>query len=530
MAGRPATLRVDIVADAKGVSSGVGEADRGFARLGSSAGRAGKLMAVGLGLGVAAAGAFAVKVGVDAVKAAADMGETLSKVGVLFGPAAKRIETFADGAARNLGISKQAALDGAATFATFGKSAGKTGGDLAGFSTGLLQAAGDLASFNNASPEETIAAIGSGLRGEAEPLRQFGILLDDATLRQQALKDGLIQTTTQALTPQQKVLAAQAVILGQVGPAAGDFARTSGSLANQQKIAAAEVENLKARLGQGLLPIVTKAAVFVNQTVLPGLAKWGQELSARLGPAIQAVGAFITGKLVPAGVALYGWFVEKIAPGIRSAVIPVVNAVRSVFSQLSNKVDDNSANLQKLGGWFKTIAEFSAKYILPVLGKTVATAFRVLGTAIGVVIDAVSILVGLIDGAIGKLKALSSAVKNSPLGKVAGGIGSLFSASTTALAAPALMGPRGPLAGPAGLGLAGPTGRLGAAWSPFTGGASWSSGSSSGLVVLDRRTVTMPVTVQAGVGDPVAIASAVQQLLDANLVRLGRATAYGAGR
>src|SRR5690349_20279662 len=215
MAGRPATLRVDIVADAKGVSSGVGEADRGFSRLGSSAGRAGKAMALGLGLGVAAAGAFAVKVGVDAVKAAADMGETLSKVGVLFGPAAKDIEKFADGAARSMGASKQEALDGAATFATFGKSAGLANKDLAGFSTQLLSAAGDLASFNNATPEETIAAIGAGLRGEAEPLRQFGILMDDATLRNEALKQGLVSSTKEALTPQQKVLAAQAVILGQ---------------------------------------------------------------------------------------------------------------------------------------------------------------------------------------------------------------------------------------------------------------------------------------------------------------------------
>lgn len=527
MSGRPATLKVDIVADAKGVSSGVSEADRGFGRLGSSAGRAGKAVALGLGLGVAAAGAFAVKIGVDAVKAAADMGETLSKVGVLFGPAAKDIERFADGAARSMGASKQEALDGAATFATFGKSAGKSGQELAGFSTGLLQAAGDLASFNNASPAEVIAAIGSGLRGEAEPLRQFGILLDDATLRQQALKDGLIQTTTQALTPQQKVLAAQAVILGQVGPAAGDFARTSGSLANQQKIAAAEVENLKARLGQGLLPIVTKAAVFVNQTVIPGLTKWGQELSARLGPAITAVGNFITGRLVPAGVALYQWFVEKIAPGIRAALMPILSAVRGAFANVSGAVEDNSGNLQKLGGWIKTLAEFAAKYILPIIGKTVAAAFTIMGKQIGFVITAIGTLVGWIDTAISKVSALASAIKNSPVGKLAG---ALFSSPSTPLRVPALLGPSSALMGPAGLLAAPGTGSLRAAWDPFTSSGGFSGSSSSGVVVLDRRTITLPLTVQAGVGDPIAIAAAVQDLLRSAAQQLGTATAYGAGR
>lgn len=44
----------------------------------------------------------------------------------------------------------------------------------------------------------------------------------------QALKMGLIETTTQALTPQQKVLAVQALIYEQTSAAQGDFARTSG--------------------------------------------------------------------------------------------------------------------------------------------------------------------------------------------------------------------------------------------------------------------------------------------------------------
>jgi hypothetical protein len=37
-------------------------------------------------------------------------------------------------------------------------------------------------------------AIGSALRGEFEPIRQYGVLLDDATLRNRALKLGLIES------------------------------------------------------------------------------------------------------------------------------------------------------------------------------------------------------------------------------------------------------------------------------------------------------------------------------------------------
>lgn len=527
MAGRPATLKVDIVADAKGVSRGVAEADGKLGRLGDSGRRTGKALAAGMGLAVAAAGAMAVKLGVDAVKAAADMGETISKVGVLFGPAAKEIEAFADQAATSMGASKQEALDGAATFATFGKSAGLAGHDLAGFSTELLTAAGDLASFNNASPEETIAAIGAGLRGEAEPLRQFGILMDDATLRSEALKLGLISSTKEALTPQQKVLAAQKVILGQVGAASGDFERTSGSLANQQKITAATVENLKVKLGQGLLPIVTAAATYINSHVIPGVSRFASRMSDALGPAINRVGAFIRTELVPRLQSLHAWFVEKVAPGIRQALLPMLEAAKGAFSGVRRTIADNRENLEKLGSAIQTVAEFVAKYVVPAVGKVAATQFRILGKAISGVIDLVATLVGAIDSAIGKLQALGDAVSNAAskggnlLGKLPG-----FSSSATALRSPELMGPSASLVGPAGV-LAGP-GRATFAWDPFSSG-SFSSASSASPVVLDRRTIELNVTVQ-GALDPTSVARQLEGILDSAAVRLGRVTTYGAGR
>jgi len=150
----------------------------------------------------AAAVAFAGKLAIDSIKAASDLGETISKVGVLFGDSAKEIEKFADGAAQSLGQTKQQALDAAANFAIFGKSAGLSGVALTEFSTGFVSLAADLASFNNVSQDEAINAIGSALRGEAEPLRRFGVLLDDATLKNAALELGLISTTKNALTPQ----------------------------------------------------------------------------------------------------------------------------------------------------------------------------------------------------------------------------------------------------------------------------------------------------------------------------------------
>ena len=224
----------------------------------------GKKIAVGL----AGVGAVATVGAGKAINAASDLAEETSKAGELFGDAAGDIEAFAATAAKRFGQSKQAALEGANTFAIFGKAAGLAGRDLVGFSTDFVGLASDLASFNNTSPEEAVEAIGAALRGEAEPLRKYGILLDDATLKQKALELGIYDGNG-ALTQQQKIRAAEVAIYEQSASAQGDFARTSEGLANQQRILSAEFANVTAKIGEKLLPIALDLAQFMNDKVIP---------------------------------------------------------------------------------------------------------------------------------------------------------------------------------------------------------------------------------------------------------------------
>jgi len=187
-----------------------------------------------------------------AIRAASDFQEATSKVNVVFGRASKSIKDFADGAARNLGQSKQSVLDAAGTFGTFGKAAGLAGEDLAGFTTDFVTLSTDLASFNNTSPEEAVLAIGAALRGESEPLRRYGVLLNDAVLKQEAMTLGIYDGKG-ALTAQQKVLAAQAAIYKQTNDAQGDFMRTSDGLANSQRTLKATLDDVKVSIGQAFL-------------------------------------------------------------------------------------------------------------------------------------------------------------------------------------------------------------------------------------------------------------------------------------
>jgi hypothetical protein len=158
--------------------------------------------------------------------------------------------------------------------------------------------ASDLASFNNTTPEEAIQAIGGALRGENEPIRRYGVLLDEASLKQAALKEGIISSTKEALTPQQKVLAAQLAIYQQTTAAQGDFARTSDGLANQQRILAAQFANLQAEIGQALLPVMLQFVKALNAMVTGDFPAFGDAISKlndMLNPLGLGIGGIING-------------------------------------------------------------------------------------------------------------------------------------------------------------------------------------------------------------------------------------------
>lgn len=241
-----------------------------------------------------------------AVQMASDLAETVSKTGEMFGEARGDVEQWASTMATSFGQSKTESMEAAANFAIFGKAAGYTGKQLVTFSTRFTELASDLASFNNTSPDEAIVAIGAALRGENEPIRKFGVLLNDATMRQKALELGIVDTISKALTPQQKILAASNLIMEQTTAAQGDFARTSDQLANQQRILKAEIKDLATEYGKNFLPIALKIVKVLKENFLPrikAMVQWFSELSPELKETIAKVTLF-TVALAPALIAL----------------------------------------------------------------------------------------------------------------------------------------------------------------------------------------------------------------------------------
>jgi hypothetical protein len=119
----------------------------------------------------------------------------------------------------------------------------------------MVQLASDMGSFNNEDPTDMLLRLRSGLAGEAEPLRKFGVLLSAAAVQEEAVRIGLVGVGG-ALDEAQKVQARYSLILGQTTVQQGDFERTSEGLANATKALTAKFEELQAKLGVIVLPLI----------------------------------------------------------------------------------------------------------------------------------------------------------------------------------------------------------------------------------------------------------------------------------
>lgn len=329
------TLKLNLLADTSDFKAGLAGSERAtkeFAgRVGSFTRKAASAFAI---LEVAVI-AVATRIGKDAMTAASDLNESLSKTSVIFGNVSDDIKIFAQKTAKSFGISQSAALDAASEFATFGKAAGLRGPELANFSKKLVGLAADFASFYNTSPEEAIYAIGAALRGENEPIRRYGILLNDAALKQAALSEGLY-TGKGNLDAQSKVLSAYSVILAQSTDAQGDFSRTADGVANSTRILTASIEDAKSMFGQALIPVV--------QSTIPLFERMVGILSGK-GP--EASTANMNGAIADMKKNMFGG-----TDSFAYAILEVAKAFGTLWSQL---IGSDAANANDTLGAFAKV-------------------------------------------------------------------------------------------------------------------------------------------------------------------------------
>lgn len=209
-------------------------------------------------------GSAVIKTGAECVNLASDLEEVQNVVDVTFGKSSGTINDWSRQAATAFGMSELSAKQYTGTLGAMLKSSGIADDAIVQMSTDLVGLSGDFASFFNLANEDAFAKIRSGISGETEPLKQLGINMSVANLEAYALSQG-IKKSYSAMTQAEQVTLRYNYLMSVSADAQGDFARTSGSLANQQRITSLAIQNVGTEIGNMLIPYVTKATSAVGK-------------------------------------------------------------------------------------------------------------------------------------------------------------------------------------------------------------------------------------------------------------------------
>lgn len=343
-------LEVDVQANTRDAQRDLDQFSRKSATAGGAAGAAGTQAARG-SKGFGMMGALAKSAGAamvtalagKTVMAASDLNEQVSKTGVVFGPQAKKVTDAAQAMADKFGMSKTVFLEAASGIGLVGKASGMSKGAAAGLSTNMAKLAADASSFYNVPVTEALDAMKSGLVGEAEPLRRYGVLLSAAAVETEAARLG-ISKMGDTLTEGQKVQARASLITKGMADANGDLARTQDSVANRVKEIQGRMANFAADMGTKALPAAEKflgaliKAPGVIKGIYTSIKEWvseNQTLVTVLGMIVTGIAAFMAvGKMVAmvkaATIAFKAWRAATIAANMALFANPVVLVVAAI--------------------------------------------------------------------------------------------------------------------------------------------------------------------------------------------------------
>lgn len=366
MAGNSAIIKVDIIGDATKAERASERANRAFGGVGRGADQMGRKtqgaerktsrMGVALGgaskaagaLGVALGAAQVLKFGADSLRAASDVQQSFGALDAVFGRNAGQMKKWARGAADSLGLASSEYANLAVVTGAMLKNNGIK--DFAGETDRLIKLGADLAAQFGGSTKDAVEAIGSLMRGEADPIERYGVSIKQSAISADLAARGLGKLEGKAKT-QAEQQSRLRLLFEQTGTAQGAFARESGTLAQEQQKLSAKFENLKATLGEKLLPVASRVTSWLSKTI---------------------DGSNTTGKTIRRMADIYMSYVKPAWEGFRKGL----DRVNTALGGTKGKTD----GLERASGKLLDVLELLA----PFAGKSMGRAWEVLGTSLSI--------------------------------------------------------------------------------------------------------------------------------------------------
>lgn len=364
------TLKLSILGDVDNLNKSLKSATTDVETFGDKMTKAGKLVGAAFVAAAAAAGAYAVKIGIEGVKAAIEDEKAQTQLALALENATGA--TKAQIAATEDSILQMSLATGVAddelrpALGRLVRSTGDTEKAQA-----LLAQALDISTATG-KPLETVAnALGKAFDGNTASLGKLGIGLSAAELKTMSFEE--VQTQLSDL----------------FGGAAATNAETyAGRIARMQ----VAFDEAKETIGAALLPILEKVIGFINDNALPAINAFSDAFSLDgkgLGGVITSVGNTIT-----------------------TVFSPIIEGLLSAFNKVKTAIQNNSEA-------FSAFATLIQTYIAPVVGTVLGAAIKVVGTAVSGVINLIgnvaNAVVSVVNGAISAVNALIAAYNKIPV-------------------------------------------------------------------------------------------------------------------
>ncbi len=252
----------------------------------------------------------------NAIDISSALTEVQNVVDVTFGDMSKKVNDFAQDSIRQFGMSELTLKQTASRFQAMGTAMGidsslikkaneflnkQTDGyiglsdSMADVSLNLTKLTADMASLYDVDQDVVSQDLAAIFTGQTRPLRDYGLDLTQATLKEWAMKQGL-DSDIASMSQAEKTMLRYQYVLANTQTAQGDFARTADSWANQIRILKQSFEQLGSVIGGALINAFKPFVKALNSVLL-------------------VVISFVT-KVTNALGAIFGWKYEDSGAGL----------------------------------------------------------------------------------------------------------------------------------------------------------------------------------------------------------------------
>jgi hypothetical protein len=278
---------LNIVSTFKG--DGLAAATRQLGSFGSQATSFGSTLGkVGATLASFGLAAKAVEFTKTSIDSARDLERNMYSLNTVFGDMAPQMESFAKGA-HQIGLSQKDAAKASVFLGSVLKQSGFSMEDVTEQSQKLVSLGVDLAATYGYDVQEALLGMTALFRGEYDPIEKFGVAMKQSEINSELAARGLDKLEGAARRNAEQIIRME-LLYQRAADATGAFKGQSGNLFVEQQKLQAQFENMQAKIGTDLLPVI----VSLTEALLPLVEYFAPKLTQAVADSIPALEGFVS--------------------------------------------------------------------------------------------------------------------------------------------------------------------------------------------------------------------------------------------